>query len=76
MSRATSPVWLNGSYDSISSTTSASSIGVTKLFYQLKTNVFNNLFIKTQMMCYKRAWQNQIGLPCNITKTNKKQYRQ
>ena len=25
------------------------------------------------MMCYKRAWQNPIGLLCNITKTNKKQ---
>ena len=23
------------------------------------------------MMCYKRAWQNQIGLLCNISKTNK-----
>ena len=30
------------------------------------------------MMCYERAWQNQIDLLYNITKTNKqkKQYRQ
>ena len=47
-----------------------------KIVYQIETKVTNNLFIKTQMMCYKRAWQNQIGLLCNITKTNKKQYRQ
>lgn len=27
-------------------------------------------------MCYLRAWQNQIGVLCVITKTNKKQYNE
>ena len=27
-------------------------------------------------MCYVRAWQNQIGVLCVITKTNKKQYNE
>ena len=36
LARATSPVWLNGSYNGISSTTSASSIRVTKLSINLK----------------------------------------
>ena len=47
-----------------------------KVVYQLNSKVTDNLFIKTQMMWYKRAWQNQIGLLYNITKTKNKQYRQ
>ena len=39
VSRATSPVWLSGSYDGISSTTSAPSIRVTKLCINLKAKL-------------------------------------
>ena len=71
VSRATSPVWLSGGYDGISSAQYISLLHRgNKTVYQLKSKVTNNLFIKTQMMCYKRAWQNQIGLLCYITETN------
>ena len=37
-----------------------------KIVYKMKSKVTNNLFIKKQLMCYKRAWQNQIGLLCIV----------
>ena len=40
VSRATSPAWPNGSYDGISSTTSPSSIRVTKLSIKLKPKLY------------------------------------
>ena len=53
------------------------SIGVTKLSINLKAKL-PIIYLLGQMMCYERAWQDQIDLLYNITKTNKqkKQYRQ
>ena len=71
VSRATSPVWLSGSYDCISSTTSAPSIRVTKLSINLKAKLPIIYLLRHKWCAIREHGKTQL-VYCIISKTKTK----